>query len=578
MRTRTWVAFWLLLSAAFAIQAVEPARVALVIGNGAYDSGALANPVNDAQLLRDTLQVDGFAVTYLANADRGQIVRAIQALGQQLTKAGQPGVGLFYFSGHGVQSRDGHNFLLPVRGHINVEADLLPEAVDADWVLKQMEEAGNGLNIVVLDACRNNPLPASTRSAAKGLAPMVAPAGSVVAFATRAGSVASDGGGTRNSPYAAALARYMQQPGLELKAMFDAVSHSVYEATKNAPVPQIPVQTYILTPTFYFTAAAVQPIVAASPAYDPRAAELALWQSVERIGTAEAYRAYLTQYPNGQFSSVAKLQLAALSRPVAGSGSSASSTASVVGGLPAPPLGVFRDCADCPEMVHIPAGSFLMGSAESETGREFDEGPQHRLQMPAFAIGKYAVTFAEWDVCVATGGCSKKPDDLWGRGRQPVIQVNWNDAQQYVRWLSTKTGHRYRLPSEAEWEYAARAGTTTAYYWGDDIGRGHADCSGCGSQWDRKQTALVGSFDPNPWGLYDMLGNVEQMTQDCLHDNYNGAPTDGSAWATGGDCTRRVARGGYWNFSTSQIRAAFRSSNPVDTAHTTTGFRVARTY
>jgi formylglycine-generating enzyme required for sulfatase activity len=563
MRTRSWVTFCLLLGAAFSLQAAEPPRIALVIGNGAYDSGALANPVNDAQLLRDTLQGNGFTVTYLANADRGQMVRAIQALGQQLTRAGQAGVGVFYFSGHGVQSRDGHNFLLPVKGHINVEADLLPEAVDADWVLKQMEEAGNGLNILVLDACRNNPLPATSRSAAKGLAPMVAPAGSVVAFATRAGSVASDGSGD-HSPYASAMARYMQQPGLELKAMFDAVARNVYDATKNTSVPQIPVQTYILTPTFYFRAAAVQsvPATSSTPAFDPRTAELALWQSVEKLGTADAYRAYLAQYPKGQFSSVAQLQLAALTRPVTASSSSPS------------PLGVFRDCPDCPEMVHIPAGSFLMGSPENEPARESWDGPQHRVRVPAFSIGKYDVTFDEWDACLAAGGCTPRPSDQgWGRGRRPVINVNKDDVQQYVSWLSRRTGKTYRLPTEAEWEYAARAGTTTAYYWGDAIEGRHANCAGCGSQWDNKQTSPVGSFSPNPWGLYDMLGNVWQLTQDCWHGNYIDAPTDGSAWTT--KCSSGVYRGGSWA-NTTYVRSAARGSVDPSARVEKSGFRLTR--
>jgi uncharacterized caspase-like protein len=292
-------------------------RVALVIGNGAYASSPLRNPVHDAQLLRNSLQADGFEVTYLADADRGQMVRAIQTLGRQLTAIGKPAVGLFYFSGHGVQS-EGHNFLLPVRASIQNEADLLPEAVEAEWVLKQMELAKNGLNIVILDACRNNPLPRATRDGLKGLATMQAPTGSVVAFATDAGSVAVDGKGD-NSPYAAALARFMNQEGLELKSMFDQVAQSVYDATRNTSAPQTPVQTYKLTPVFYFRGATAIQSAPPPPQYDPRAAELALWQSAEHLRTAEAYRAYLAQYPHGQFSSMAQLQLAAVSRPAAAS-------------------------------------------------------------------------------------------------------------------------------------------------------------------------------------------------------------------------------------------------------------------
>lgn len=230
----------------------------------------------------------------------------------------------------------------------------------------------------------------------------------------------------------------------------------------------------------------------------------------------------------------------------------------------------FRDCMECPEMVPIPAGSFLMGSTTNE-----GDGPdQHLVHVPAFSIGKYAVTFDEWDACVRAGGCSKKPRDMgWGRGRRPVINVSWNDAQQYVRWLSKRSHHKYRLPSEAEWEYAARAGTTTKYYWGDNIGTGHANCDDCGSAWDDNRTAPVGSFAPNPWGLYDMLGNVWQLTQDCYHDSYDGAPTDGSAW-TSGDCSARVERGDSFWLAYQVVSAAVRQD--AGSPAFNVGFRVAR--
>ena len=155
----------------------------------------------------------------------------------------------------------------------------------------------------------------------------------------------------------------------------------------------------------------------------------------------------------------------------------------------------FKDCAKCPEMVVIPGGTFLMGSPPGEKEHNKFEGPQHRVKVGRFAMGRYEVTFAEWDDCIAAGRCSHRPgDEGWGRGRRPVINVTWMDAKQYVVWLSRKTGKRYRLPSEAEWEYAARAGTRTAYWWGDAPGRGKANCRNCGNQWDGKKTSPVGSF------------------------------------------------------------------------------------
>ena len=195
-----------------------------------------------------------------------------------------------------------------------------------------------------------------------------------------------------------------------------------------------------------------------------------------------------------------------------------------------------------------------------------------------FAVGKYEVTFAEWDACVADGGCGgHRPEDSgWGRGRRPVINVSWDDAKAYVRWLNRKTGKQYRLPSEAEWEYAARAGTTTRYNWGDDIGRNRANCANCGSRWDLKQTAPVGSFAANPFGLHDVHGNVWEWVEDCRSGNYKGAPTDASAW-TDGDCSSRVLRGGSWFDGPRNLRSADRIRFRAGNRHFGFGFRVART-
>ena len=216
---------------------------------------------------------------------------------------------------------------------------------------------------------------------------------------------------------------------------------------------------------------------------------------------------------------------------------------------PVPKVGEkFRDCPTCPEMVVVPAGSFMMGSPSSEEGRYGNEGPVHRVTIPApFAVGKYEVTFSEWDACVSAGGCGGyRPNDWgWSRGRRPAINVSWNDARAYVRWLSEKTGKEYRLLSESEWEYAARAGTTTRYWWGNAIGRNRANCDGCGSRWDNEQTAPVGSFAANGFGLHDMHGNVWEWVGDCWNDSYAGAPSDGRAWESR-NCGRRVLRGGSW--------------------------------
>jgi formylglycine-generating enzyme required for sulfatase activity len=242
------------------------------------------------------------------------------------------------------------------------------------------------------------------------------------------------------------------------------------------------------------------------------------------------------------------------------------------------PKDTFKECTDCPEMIVVPAGKFTMGSPETEKGRDKNEGPQHGVTIAKpFAASMFDVTFGEWDACAAHGDCDPHiKDSGFGRGQQPVINVSWDDAQTYVAWLGRVTGKRYRLMTEAEWEYAARASTTTEYYWGDGIIKGNANCSNCGSQWDNKKTSPVGSFSANAFGLYDMFGNVSQWMQDCPHDNYNRAPTDGSAW-TSDDCSGHVTRGGSWNYGSYSLRTAERDKEPTGLRSYGLGFRVART-
>ena len=234
----------------------------------------------------------------------------------------------------------------------------------------------------------------------------------------------------------------------------------------------------------------------------------------------------------------------------------------------------FRDCAQCPEMVVVPAGSFLMGSPATEEGRDKDEGPVHRVWIAApFAVGVYEVTFAEWGACEASGGCGRHWLDR-GSGRRPVVNVSWDDAQTYVRWLSSRTGKRYRLPSESEWEYAARAGTRTPFHTGQTISTEQANYAGEVTY--RGQTVPVGTFSANGWGLHDVHGNVWEWTEDCWNGSYTGAPLDGSAWQ-GGYCSGRVLRGGSWSNDPSVLRAASRVYWSSSSGYNNLGFRVART-
>ena len=284
---------------------------------------------------------------------------------------------------------------------------------------------------------------------------------------------------------------------------------------------------------------------------------------------------------------------------------------------------VFYDCSGCPVMVAVPAGSFLMGSSVAETERDItampsdetetdklslaSEHPQHAVTIGhSFAMARYLVTrgefaaFVQESGYVPSRGCMRYLDRRYSRGssadwqspgftqtdRDPVVCVTWNDAQAYVAWLNGKLGGHtpganakpYHLPSEAEWEYAARAGTRTVRWWGDSIGQANADCEGCGSRWDTQQPSPVGSFPQNPFGLFDMLGSSWEWTEDCWHKDYMGAPTDGSAWMAGESCGQYYAiRGGAFFNRAWVLRPAKRTYRKVDDPGNFVGFRVAKT-
>ena len=289
----------------------------------------------------------------------------------------------------------------------------------------------------------------------------------------------------------------------------------------------------------------------------------AAFDRAQSLGTEKAYAGYIASHPSGRHIEKARLRQAEREKP----------PVSLTATSPAGTTG--RECDACPEMVVVPGGRFRMGDLSGDGWS--DERPVRDVTVSPFAAGKYEVTFAEWDACVAGGGCTHRPaDEGWGRGTRPVIHVSWDDIQAYVRWLSRETGNPYRLLSEAEWEYVARAGSTTKYHWGNNVGTNKANCDGCGSQWDDKSTAPVGSFEPNAFGLFDTAGNVYEWVADCWHDSYQGAPNDGSVWA-GGNCDRRVWRGGSWSDLPGGSRSAFRSGVDSRNRSGVNGFRVART-
>ena len=340
------------------------------------------------------------------------------------------------------------------------------------------------------------------------------------------------------------------------------------------------------------------------------AAEREFWVSVKESGDPSDFEAYLEAYPGGVYEALTRRRLDGLiaaDDAAYARAASAGTEAAYEAYLSAHPSGrhlaearealareraamrpgkVFQDCGECPEMVVVPEGSFWMGSPSSEADRNEDEGPQHGVTiLSAFAVGKYEVTFAEWDACVAAGGCGghRPADRGWGRGRHPVTNVKWEDAKAYVGWLSRKTWERYRLLSEAEWEYAARAGTTGPFHFGSTISTDRANYNGNDTYGSgrkgvyRKKTVSVGSFPANAFGLHDMHGNVWEWVEDCWHSGYAGAPTDGGAWTSGCDGDRRVLRGGSWANAPKFLRSAYRVRSSAGNRNIHVGFRVART-
>ena len=297
-----------------------------------------------------------------------------------------------------------------------------------------------------------------------------------------------------------------------------------------------------------------------------RHADDAAFARAKGLGTAAAYEEYLRVRPNGVHVAEARRlrdEAAQLKR---------------VGER-------FRDCPECPELMVVPAGTFRMGSPPHEEGRDSDEGPVHEVRIgEPFAVGVYEVTFSEWEACVNGGECGgHRPSDRgWGRGNRPVINVSWTDAQSYVSWLSRTTGQTYRLLSESEWEYVARAGTTTPFHFGSTISTDQANYDGNYTYGSgrkgryRRKTVPVGSFAANRFGLYDVHGNAWEWVEDCWNASYHGAPRDGSDRERGG-CSKRVLRGGSWYDASRGLRSADRSRYSAGYRGSNLGFRIART-
>ncbi|MGE3709024.1 MAG: SUMF1/EgtB/PvdO family nonheme iron enzyme [Hyphomicrobiaceae bacterium] len=585
-------------------------RVALVIGNGNYAAvGKLTNPPNDAEAIAALFRDAGFnVVEKKENLGGTAMKRALRDFSDQARDAD---IAVVYYAGHGIEV-NGTNYLIPTDAVLERDIDVEDEAVSLDRI-GQVIEPAKRLRLIILDACRDNPFLRSMkrtlagRSIGRGLAKVdVLTSDTLVAFAARAGSTAADGKGA-NSPYTTALIKHLTMPGLDLRLALGLVRDDVLLATNKKQEPFVygslggSVIALVPAKPEEQKADPMPQSGGVAPARPSDAAEA--WAATKDTTSIAALELFIASYKGTYYEGLARLRIDQLKQQqVAAAAPVTVPTPQPqrCDGVEAPvgnerkclkPKDSFRDCADCPEMVVVPAGSFMMGSPASEEGRRDNEGPQHRVTIKPFAVGKFEVTFAEWDGCVIAGGCRNKPGDQgWGRDKRPVITVSWNDiTKEYLPWLSHKSGKTYRLLTEAEWEYAARAGTTGRWSFDGDEAKlceyaNHADqtvsyswkntrCSDGVSE----QTAEVGRYRPNAFGLYDMHGNVWEWVQDCYQKSYTGAPSDGTAAPDEPSCTR-VLRGGSWRYGPPNLRSADRNGLlSAGSRSDFIGFRLART-
>ncbi len=501
-------------------------RVALVMGNARYQQETgLRNPTNDAQLLARTLKARPLAfdeVLTLDNANRGQMLQQLARFGKLAQGAD---VALLYYSGHGMINSRRQNYVLPVdMPKISSNADLDTDAALKSYGVSETEliEAVEGarVQVVVLDACRDNGF-GEQKSGSKGLARRADQnKNRLIAYATEEGHTAEDGKG-QNSTYALSLARHLVRTDLPLLTVFDEVANDVERQTANK---QSPTRSGNLRTSVYLLASLVpEPVPPPQP------------------------------------------------RPFS------PSPAPVPVPAPSPaPVAAMAKCAECPEMVVIPGGSFEMGSSfqmgsSSSNNGDYDETPVHSVNVKSFELGKYEVTQGQWTAVMGSNPSHfKECGDIC-----PVEKVSWNDIKEYIQKLNARSGQQYRLPSEAEWEYAARAGSSGKWSFGSD--EGQLGEYGWYEANSGNKTHPVGQKKPNGFGVYDLHGNVWEWVQDCWHGDYKGAPGDGSAWTSSCSVNSRVLRGGSWIDIPTGLRSAVRDGNAPVNRDFIVGFRLART-
>ncbi|MEA1983395.1 MAG: SUMF1/EgtB/PvdO family nonheme iron enzyme [Campylobacterota bacterium] len=463
-----------------------PSRVALVIGNNSYGGeNELYNSINDTDLISKQLKTSGFKVIYKKNVSLKSADEAIKTFQKSLDLES---VGLFYFAGHGVEI-DGTNYLVPIDAEFESEDKLKRSSLNLKKVVRVFNETKNDLNIIILDACRDNPI---TPLKKKGLAPFISPDGLFVAYSAQSGHKALDGPKNGNSPFATALSNNILS-GMDIEAVFKQTRVDVYNKTQGKQRPS----TYseILTP-FYFS--------------NQETRSLKHKKKTPSKVSFKRHKRFIE-----------------------------------------------------PALVFIKAGSFIKGNDE-----EYEASPSHNVTIKKnFYVSAYEVTFEEYDLFCENSGWQKAEDNGWGRGKQPVINVSWNDANAYVKWLSKKSKKKYKLISESQWEYIAKAGTNSTYGYGDDDGvlpkyAWYEDTA-------NGHTHTVGNKNPNKLGIYDLLGNASEWT-----DNSYCAYTDSEYLNSLNESEDKSVRGGNIFSTYEELQTYKRSGMHKRKSNAYTGFRV----
>ncbi|MDA3791614.1 MAG: SUMF1/EgtB/PvdO family nonheme iron enzyme [Desulfobacula sp.] len=645
-------------------------RVALVLGNGAYATAPLKNPVNDARDMAAVLKESGFKVILKINASRREMKTAVRTFGKQLRQNG--GIGLFYYAGHGLQLNN-RNYLVSIGSVIESEGDVEFEAVDAGLILNKMEDAGNDLNIVILDACRNNPFARSFRSSKSGLVQMDAPKGSIIAYATSPGELAADGEG-RNGIYTKHLIKNIRNPKLTIEQVFKNVRVAVVTETSNK---QVPWESSSLMGTFYFDAEQNREVdnnESSFPAETQRIDKSSLFVNtmpggakIRVLNIKPKFFQGMDLVP-GKYYIEASLQEYATSRQWVSIHSGEQKTLEIVlNPLQEKKIPVdskiiqlnqkkikkepadletllaqakleqqtqerklenekkrknelkdkiklyedliknygdkYKDqawqaiCTDFPlltagvkpgdisalrkasslykagdtwkdpvtgmEFVWVGAGCFQMGSSSGDA----DEKLIHEVCVEGFWMGKYEVTQRQWQRIMGSNPSNFKSGDDY-----PVEQVSWNDVKTFISLLNQRSGPSFSLPTEVQWEYAARSGGKDQDY----AGRNNLDLVAWYSYNSGNKTHRVGTKAPNDLGIYDMSGNVWEWCEDVYDSNAYSKHSRNNPLITSGG-SRRVDRGGGWFDNPRSLRCANRGGGDAGSTRSFLGFRLIRT-